>query len=95
MIVERYGLPERALKLDGLKRALGSHRTQVRRDLLGPKGVALAHSRRLLRQSRARIDNVVSRNQEDWKVIGAGMRRPRSHPTPCAGILAAALAMPT
>ena len=75
MIVERYGLPERALKLDGLKRALRSHRTQVRRDLLGPKGVALTHSRRLLRQSRARIDDVVSRNQEDWRVIGAGMKR--------------------
>jgi hypothetical protein len=75
MVVERYGLPERALKLDGLKRALRSRRGQVRRDLLGPKGGALAHSRRLLRQSRARIADLVGRHQEEWKVIGAGIKR--------------------
>ena len=75
MVVKRHGLPERALKLDGLKRALGSRRAHVRHDLLGSNGGALAHSRRLLRQSRARIDECVSRPQEEWSVIGAGMKR--------------------
>ncbi len=75
MLVKRYGLPERVLKLDGLTRALRSRRAHVRRDVLSPNGGALAHSRRLLRQSRTRIDDLVDRHQEEWKIIGAGLKR--------------------
>ncbi len=75
MLVKRYGLAERALKLDGLMRALRSRRAHIRRDLLSPNGGALGHSRRLLRQSRTRIDDVVDRHEEEWMIIGAGLKR--------------------
>jgi CHAD domain-containing protein len=74
-LVERYGLPERALKLDGLTRVLRSRRAHIRRDLLSPNGGALGHSRQLLRQSRTGIDDLVDRHEEEWKIIGAGLKR--------------------
>jgi CHAD domain-containing protein len=74
MLTERYGGPARALHLEGLKRVLNERRDHLARDVLGPKGTALAHSRRLLRESRTAIDR--SRvAPDDWNTIGAGLKR--------------------
>jgi CHAD domain-containing protein len=41
--------------------------------LLSPNGAALAHSRRLLHQTRPRIERLADRDPEKWQIIGPGL----------------------
>jgi CHAD domain-containing protein len=70
---KRYGEPMRVLKLDGLKKALKNHHARTRHEILDTRGGALAHSRRLLRESRSRIENL-DLQQDDWATVGAGLK---------------------
>jgi CHAD domain-containing protein len=75
MLADRYGEPVRAMNLQGLRRALNAHRTQLAREVLGSQGKALAHTRRLLRELRAAIDRTRLPRDNDWNGIGAGLER--------------------
>ena len=75
MLGDRYGEPARVLELDRLVRELRSRRTRTRHDVLSESAGTLAHTRRLLRQARARIDNLADRQHQGWKVVGAGLKR--------------------
>jgi CHAD domain-containing protein len=74
MLADRYGDPMRALHLEGLRRVLNQQRGQLAREVLGPKGKALAHSRQLLRTTYAGIERVRVAH-DDWDPIGTGLRR--------------------
>jgi CHAD domain-containing protein len=70
-----YGEPVRVLRLDGFKRVLKRRRAQARRETLGAKSAALPRSRRLLDQSSRRIADLNMRNDDDWGLVGAGLKR--------------------
>jgi CHAD domain-containing protein len=72
-LLTRYGAPARALKLQGLKRTITRHRNSTHHALLQPPA-ALAHSRSLLRNARARITTLTI-HQHDWSVLGVGLQR--------------------
>jgi len=73
MLADRYGEPVRAINLQGLRRALNAQRGQLARDVLGSQGKALAHSRQLLRETRAAIERGRLPRDNDWDGIGAGL----------------------
>jgi CHAD domain-containing protein len=75
MLLKRHGLPERSLKLDKLKRQLARHHADVHRETLVASGGELAHSRGLLHRCRARIRDLDTERNADWKVVGAGLKR--------------------
>jgi CHAD domain-containing protein len=72
-LLTRYGAPARALKLQGLKRAITRHRKSTHHTLFQPPA-SLAPSRSLLRKARARITTLTI-HQHDWSVLGVGLRR--------------------
>jgi CHAD domain-containing protein len=75
MLGERFGEPARALQLQGFRRALNEQRTQTSREVLGAKGAALAHSRRLLREARAGMERLSIPRADDWDSVGTGLKR--------------------
>jgi CHAD domain-containing protein len=75
MLAARFGEPVRAIDLHGLRRALNAQRSELARDVLGSKGKALAHSRRLLRATRAALERTRLPRSDDWEAIGTGIQR--------------------
>jgi len=73
MLADRYGEPMDAIDLQGLRRVLNTQRSQLARDVLGSKGKVLAHSRQLLRDTRAAIEHARLPRDNDWDEIGAGL----------------------
>jgi CHAD domain-containing protein len=75
MLGERYGEPVRVLHLEGFRHALNEQRGQTSREVLGAKSKSLAHSRRLLREARAGMEQVRVPRNDDWDSTGTGLKR--------------------
>jgi CHAD domain-containing protein len=72
-VLNRYGTPARHLQVEALRRTIAHHRTVTHQSLL-EKPAAIAHSRGLLREARARVATL-SIDAGDWDVLGPGLKR--------------------
>jgi CHAD domain-containing protein len=72
-VLTRYGAPAHQLRVEPLRRTIARHRTVTHQSLL-EKPAAIAHSRGLLREARARVA-ALSIDAHDWEVLGLGLER--------------------
>ena len=72
---ERYGEPAHSLKLAGFKQVLNQERTALAHQVTAAKTGALAHSRRMLRESLQVIARLPVGKKDHWMTFGEGLRR--------------------
>jgi CHAD domain-containing protein len=72
-LVERYGSPARAIRVDAFRRALAKDRADVRRRILKTRG-ALKPQRQALEKFLKRAGRW-QLEEGDWEVLGTGLKR--------------------